>query len=417
MPFLLLYMHSRKVYRQKILKKGKKMYTLKPFFYNDFYSIGSECPYTCCGGWLIDVDKESRGEYEKYEGLLGYDEERDMYVIQFNGNHMCPLCDEEQLCKLYKAKGEGAFCHACRTFPRSEFIAKEVKECYLSLGCPYVVSFFKERQEPLSFILEEDGKGNNEQIINSEEEKRVVNALYKEIDMDLNIRNSILDLLQNREWPLWFRQFASAYCLDRIKEVHSQGNAEEVGAMLEKILAPQFMTVLMQQLKSIPKDKERSFYLLNQIAIEFEDIIAQMTFFGKEGGNGTKAAELLNRNRNISFEEYKAAEDRWESKEKDKFEILMEHVASYNWMQYALMGFTKYYMMDNYWDVLLEQMLVKHFSILHYSIYNRMEWNATEFIISFICRTISHGRGTMKEKLKDFKEKELLTVANLYMLI
>lgn len=391
------------------------MYTLKPFFYDDFYCIGSECPYTCCGGWLIVVNKESREEYEKYEGLLGYDKEKDIYMIQFNGNNMCPLCDQDQLCKLYKAKGEKAFCYACRTFPRSEFITKEIKEHYLSLGCPHVVSFFRKRKEPLSFILEEDTTESNELVYGSEEEKKVVDAIYKTIDVDMNIRNCILDLLQNREWPLWFREFLAAYCLDKVKEEHYLGKSEEVCAILEKVLETNFMDLLMRQLSSIQKDEERRFRLLIQIATEFEDIIVQLTFFGKEGGFGTKAAELLNKNRNISFEEYKASENR--RGEQEEFDILMEHVAAYNWMQYAMLEFTDYYMMDNYWDVLLEQMLIRHFCILHYSIYGGIEWDDIQFIVAFICRSISHGRATMKEKLRDFKEKEILSVANLYLLM
>lgn len=235
--------------------------------------------------------------------------------------------------------------------------------------------------------------------------------------MDMNIRNCILDLLQNREWPLWFREFLAAYCLDRVKEEHRLGKSEEVYAILERVLETDFMNMLMQQLKSVQKDEERRFYLLIQIAIELEEIIAEVTFFGEEGGNGTKAAELLNRNRSISFEEYKASEDRWKNGGAEEFDIWMEHIVAYNWMQYAMLGFTEYYMMDHYWNILLEQILIRHFCILHYSIYGDIKWDSIQFIVAFLCRSIGHAEGTMKEKLRNLKEKEILLVPNVYLLM
>lgn len=393
------------------------MYTLTPFFYDDFYCIGSECPYTCCGGWLIVVNKEAKGEYEKYDGLLGYDKEKDVYMLQFNGNHMCPLCDQDQLCKIHKAKGEKALCEICRTFPRNEVMTKGIRELYLSLGCPYVVSFFRGRKEPLSFILEENEMVGDEAARLSDQEKKIVDVIDKTIDVDMKIRDRILDLLQNREWPLWFREFMAAYCLDRIKEEHHLGKTEEMYAILEKTLDTGFMGMLMQQLIAVPKDWERRFHMLTQIAVGFEDTIADLTFFGKEGGHGTRAAELLNRNRNISFDEYRTAEEKWRVSEGAEFDLLMEHIASYQWMNYALLGYTKYYMMDNYWNVILEQILIRHFCLLHYSIYYDMEWDAIEFIIAFICRVVSHGRGTMKEKIRVWKEKGILSAAGLYFLM
>lgn len=416
MLFLTLYMHKEK----------EKMYTLKPFFYDAFYCIGSKCPYTCCGGWRIIADKESYERYGQYEGnirkkildCLVYDENGggDTYIFRFDGRGMCPLCTEEKLCMLVKEKGEEALCPTCKMFPR-ESIVTNMEEHYMSLGCPAVVSFLKGRKEPLSFVIEENG-GNTDGLENaSAEERAAIERLLGTIEFDMAIRNSIVDLLQNREWPLWFREFMAAYCLDKIKEEHNQGKEEATYAMLEKILPPYYMEQFMQELRILPKNEMRQFELFRQIAAEFEDIIAEITFFGKEGENGTWAAELLNRHLHISFEEYKSSYDKWKLDKEEEFNLFMEHVVAYSWMEYAMMAFTKYYMLDNYWDVMLVQVLIKYFCILHYSIYDDINWEAVEFIVAFICRTVYHGRTELKEKLMRFRERNLLSMANLYLLV
>ena len=148
------------------------MYILKPFFYDRFQCIGKECPYTCCGGWNIGVDKDSYARYEQYEGdikrkieeNIEYMEEKDIHVMRLNEKGVCLFCDEEQLCMLIKEKGEEALCLTCKRYPREQFMTVTTEEQYLSLSCPAVVSFLKDLKEPLSFILEEDGREHDGKI-------------------------------------------------------------------------------------------------------------------------------------------------------------------------------------------------------------------------------------------------------------
>lgn len=159
------------------------MYTLKPYFYDDFHCIGSECLYTCCGGWLINIEEKIAKEYKQYRGSLKkivedylvYNKEKDTYAIQLDEKGMCPFCNGEQLCRLIKEQGEQFLSTTCRMFPRTELMTKETKEYYLSLGCPTVVSFLKGRREPLSFILE-DGEKEEDELKDAagEERNRVV---------------------------------------------------------------------------------------------------------------------------------------------------------------------------------------------------------------------------------------------------
>ena len=41
-------------------------------FYKDFNCIGSECPYTCCGGgWTIIIDGQTDAFYQSVNGEMG----------------------------------------------------------------------------------------------------------------------------------------------------------------------------------------------------------------------------------------------------------------------------------------------------------------------------------------------------------
>ena len=44
------------------------MNILKPVFYDTFSCVGSDCLFTCCGGWCIDVDEKTLKKYRKMGG-------------------------------------------------------------------------------------------------------------------------------------------------------------------------------------------------------------------------------------------------------------------------------------------------------------------------------------------------------------
>lgn len=330
---------------------------------------------------------------------------------------MCPFCDDEQLCILIKENGEEALSHTCREFPRIDFMTKETEEYYLSLACPAVVSFFKNRQEPLSFILEENEKKDDELKDLSDVERKILDELFQFIEMDMEIRNCMVDVLQNREWPLWFREFLVAYCLDKIKEEHNQGKAEAVYSILEGILTPSYICLFKEKLESAQKNEEIRFQMLRQITDDFSDIITGNLYLGRNEDFVKKIVGLFHRNLSIKYEEYKIILDKWRRAEKNNYDILMEHVVSYNWMLYAMTAFSKYYMVDNYWDIMIAQILIEHLWVIHYAIYEKTEWLDIEFIIALVCRAILHGRQIMKDKLDNLKKRSQISVSHLLLMI
>ena len=41
-------------------------------FYKQFECLATKCPNTCCRGWRISIDNETRERYEKEEGAEGF---------------------------------------------------------------------------------------------------------------------------------------------------------------------------------------------------------------------------------------------------------------------------------------------------------------------------------------------------------
>lgn len=79
------------------------MYNLKPIFYDDFACQGDKCVYTCCGGWGIPFTSQMKNKYlelNNEEDLFVKSTTHENYFIKFNKKHMCPLCNERQLCSL-----------------------------------------------------------------------------------------------------------------------------------------------------------------------------------------------------------------------------------------------------------------------------------------------------------------------------
>lgn len=110
--------------------------------YKDFACIGGECPDTCCNGWIVYIDEESRAYYEKVDGEFG-EELRSNIEGEGKKSHFrmrkdgfCPFLNEEKLCRIYRTLGEERMCFTCQTFPRIVDVVGELMIGTISLGCP-----------------------------------------------------------------------------------------------------------------------------------------------------------------------------------------------------------------------------------------------------------------------------------------
>lgn len=400
------------------------MYILKPGFYDDFHCNGGECILTCCQGWKITVEKSVYQKYMEYSGELAevtkrhmiLDTDQNCYRLELNEKGICPYCNDNQLCRLVIEKGEDALCPTCHDFPRLQVVLDNEEVRFLSLGCPTVVEMLYAIKEPLSFVLEEDERIAIDYacLSRAERQKEKENAAL--IDLDENVRNHLIDILQERRYPLWFRQFTCIYAMDKIKEVHQRGERETVMLKLGNILSDNYLSQLYNGLNVIETDKYRKHSLLKQLFSIFFIHIQKNAREDKYGSN--KKAEELNRlNIRVCTEEYITTCRLWEQKEAERFDILMEHAAVCEWFGYALISLNRYYLLDNCLNIMLLQVLIKYSMILYYTEYKQISKEVQVFILSLWTRSISHRRAGMAKIIKDMKEKDILSIDSMFLLL
>ncbi len=111
-----------------------------PAYYKDFRCIASRCLHSCCVGWEIDVDEETM---QKYTALAGeYADEIRGSIDPEGGPHFrlderdrCPHLDQDGLCRIITALGDGCLCEICREHPRFYHDTAKGKEVGLGLSC------------------------------------------------------------------------------------------------------------------------------------------------------------------------------------------------------------------------------------------------------------------------------------------
>ena len=137
--------------------------TIYPEFYSLFRCRASSCRHSCCRGWEIDVDEDSRLFYEKLPGKLG-DLLRTSLITDRDGTHFalldgdrCPLLRPDGLCELICQMGEDALCEICAQHPRFYLDYSGLKLCGLGLSCEAVCMLLLSSSKPLRFLIKETG--------------------------------------------------------------------------------------------------------------------------------------------------------------------------------------------------------------------------------------------------------------------
>ena len=161
-----------------------------PSYYDQFHCIASSCKDSCCRGWCIDVDKDSRERYDRVPGSFGeklratLKEEKGNYFFPLEENGDCPFLKKNGLCEMICELGEDALCEVCQSYPRMKRSYGNYAQYDLNASC----------EEAFRLILSWDGKilrgredTDAEEILSSEKERELIHliafrsALWEEI--------------------------------------------------------------------------------------------------------------------------------------------------------------------------------------------------------------------------------------------
>lgn len=167
-----------------------------PDYYKEFSCIADKCEATCCAGWQIVVDEDSLKKYRKVTGAFkqrikdGVDFKEGVFY-QKQGKR-CAFLNDHNLCDMYTALGEEAFCETCRRYPRHIEEFENVREFTLSASCPEAARILLSRKEPVQFY----------EIEKEEPEEEFDDfdpVMYEKL---LEARSEMVKLLQNRTIPV-----------------------------------------------------------------------------------------------------------------------------------------------------------------------------------------------------------------------
>lgn len=168
------------------------MKLMAPDYYGRFRCIADRCRHSCCIGWEIDIDPDTREKYRHIPGAFGKrlnegiedtPEGAHFHLLQ---DERCPMLNKNGLCDLISTIGEQNLCQICADHPRFRNFFSERTEVGLGMCCEAAAALILQSREPVQFVALEEAQ---EQLTDDEEDL-------------LALRSHLIAILQNRTLPL-----------------------------------------------------------------------------------------------------------------------------------------------------------------------------------------------------------------------
>ena len=141
------------------------MISIYPTIYHAFQCKADQCENTCCQLWTIDIDEPTAKRYHAMTGSLG-ESLRQAITVDDEGSHfifskaqpMCPLLNENGLCKVVLELGEEGLCDTCHMHPRFYKYIEDLELCGVGLSCEASVELLAQNKtiDSLLFTIEDD---------------------------------------------------------------------------------------------------------------------------------------------------------------------------------------------------------------------------------------------------------------------
>lgn len=163
-----------------------KTVTVYPDYYENFKCRAGICKHNCCIGWEIEIDDDTHRFYRTVTGEMGERlknciDTSDVPHFILGENDRCPFLNSQNLCDIITHLGSQHLCGICDLHPRFKNELPDRLEIGLGLSCEAAAELILGQKEPVNLIA--DGKLTNEDEI-------------------INLRDSVIDLLQNRHKPI-----------------------------------------------------------------------------------------------------------------------------------------------------------------------------------------------------------------------
>ena len=100
------------------------MKLMAPDYYGRFRCIADRCRHSCCIGWEIDIDPDTREKYRHIPGAFGkrlnegIEDAPEGAHFRLSQDERCPMLNQNGLCDLITTIGEQNLCQICADHPR-----------------------------------------------------------------------------------------------------------------------------------------------------------------------------------------------------------------------------------------------------------------------------------------------------------
>lgn len=386
------------------------MKKLKPSYYDRFSCTGSRCLYHCCQGWQIIIDKHAEEKYRNYTGTLKemvekgliYCEEHKFWKINLDENGQCPCLDEQGLCEIVKQRGPEDLSGTCTIYPRTSMLVLDVMEYNLSIACPEVVSFLYQEKGIMTFVEEDDGE---------EIKQTLAPEVQEAIQIDLWIRDKLIDCLQMREYPLWYRKYVTLQIVENITKAHNEGNVEKIATVIGQRMGEEYMRKNYEMLCDITweDDKTLKFGLLQQFMRMIKSSLVPLA--GKDNHHNDEIMQAIyRRNDAMTIEEYRKMEEDTAELLRG-MEIIFEHMSVILTYEEELKAFNRCYIRDNYNYIMLLELVIRHCIQLYYQETGAVSEEKQQVIISMCIRLFIHSKVRFVKIIEELQEIKIWSMA------
>ena len=225
------------------------MKLIAPDYYPAFRCIADQCRHSCCIGWEIDIDPETRARYRRVPGAFGARlnaaiADGEVSSFRLGEGERCPMLSASGLCDLITELGEGMLCQICADHPRFRSYFSDRTELGLGLCCEEAARLVLTQTAPMALIsLEDDGADET-----LPEDEAALLALRGELialvqDGSQALTTRLEALLAAVDFTLPGQDWAEVYrglerldpkwdaCLDGIAPIGAEAPAELQGAL------------------------------------------------------------------------------------------------------------------------------------------------------------------------------------------
>ncbi len=237
-----------------------KQSVLMPDYLQNFVCSGSDCVFTCCSNWRVDIDEATVKKYRQckepawqakfHKDLIPASQDGMPARCRMDKNGYCTFLTEDRLCSIQKRFGAGYLSYTCRIFPRGYNNIKGSIEKWGSLGCPEIMKKVLFSGKKINFVEEnlkkttEPGAAVTYKLDESNEHAK---SFYL-------LRKFAFDVLQNADYTMIERLLILAYFFNNFNEMR-EVEAVKLVALYEDIINSGEVREVIKDVKP-----ERKFY-------------------------------------------------------------------------------------------------------------------------------------------------------------